>query len=336
MEAEQMSVTDALSNSASSGRLGRRAQPRQLSHCDVYVASFGDVLLDVRLAICNELWARNVRADYMASDELPTTQEELHAYCRHRAIPLLLIVKGQHRAKELATVKVRHIWQKHEAEVPRNDVADYVARELEASGTRGGRRDASYDALSASYRAQSADRFGQEHYHHRGHQQQHHHHDSHSTSAHPPLNVTVLNPSRTTGKTSKQYRKQAIIEKASKAVHSFTEQLAGGASASVGVSPASVSTATSTNMEVIAVDMPAALLRRVSSLNDLLDDDLYRREVVDTFPKYREQAQMLHQYLHDLKRTKSGFGGGPNATFFYAVLYSYVDDEWTMVRLPRS
>jgi translation initiation factor 2-alpha kinase 4 len=342
LEAEQAEVV------ASGGRVGRR-QPAVLSRCDVYVASFGgDQLLSTRISICAELWTHGIRADFMARDDQPVTQEELQAYCRQRSIPLLVLAKSQHRGRDVATLKLRNVRTKHETEIARKDLVEFVLREMHGEG-RTGRQSLAGDSWTAgstggaSQRARSADLFyhPQQHSSHISGESHRSHalslHDSSTSLARPPLNVTVLQTARMSGggKGGKQFRKQAVVDRALKAIHAFTEQLHGGVSTATLATGSSGSisgtaghvAAGASGMEVLVVEAPMELLRRLAAMRVLFsDDDAYKRDILDTYPRYRDQAQLLKQRMLDWRKAR-GHG------LHFGILYSSTDDDWVVVRV---
>ncbi|OZJ03056.1 hypothetical protein BZG36_03777 [Bifiguratus adelaidae] len=103
--------------------------------CDVYVASFGKVLLHERMEIVRDLWAGNIRADFQYDDLNTLTAEELAVQCRGLGINWIVIVKHKNQEnksapKESSTVKVKDVLRKSEIEVPRDNLVHHLYSEI--------------------------------------------------------------------------------------------------------------------------------------------------------------------------------------------------------------
>ncbi|RUS33243.1 hypothetical protein BC938DRAFT_472418 [Jimgerdemannia flammicorona] len=101
--------------------------------CDVYVASFGKVLLQERLEVVRELWNANIRADLQYDDDNELTPEELALRCRTECVNWIVIVKHRENkasARESATVKVKDVLRKTEDEVPRSELCVWLTTEI--------------------------------------------------------------------------------------------------------------------------------------------------------------------------------------------------------------
>ncbi|KAI8582596.1 hypothetical protein K450DRAFT_226018 [Umbelopsis ramanniana AG] len=104
--------------------------------CDVYVASFGKVLLQERFDVVRELWSHGIRAELQYDDRNdPDYPEELFARCRKSSINWVVLIKhrihdSKASARDNATVKVKDILRKTEYEVPRSELAFWLVTEI--------------------------------------------------------------------------------------------------------------------------------------------------------------------------------------------------------------
>ncbi|CAG8437012.1 2949_t:CDS:10 [Diversispora eburnea] len=113
--------------------------------CDVYVASFGKVHLEERLDLIHELWAHNIKADFMYEESSDLTPEMLANACKKQGINWIVIMR--HRNQDLyknsssssssridstmtTTVKVKNLLWKTEDEVPRNELCVRLNSEI--------------------------------------------------------------------------------------------------------------------------------------------------------------------------------------------------------------
>ncbi|GAB5588590.1 eukaryotic translation initiation factor 2-alpha kinase [Umbelopsis nana] len=104
--------------------------------CDVYVASFGKVLLQERFDVVRELWSHGIRAEMQYDDRNdPDYPDELFAQCRKCSINWVVLIKhrihdSKASARDNATVKVKDILRKNEYEVPRSELALWLIAEI--------------------------------------------------------------------------------------------------------------------------------------------------------------------------------------------------------------
>ncbi|ORX48853.1 Serine/threonine-protein kinase [Hesseltinella vesiculosa] len=111
---------------------------------DVYVASFGKMLLQERLEVVRDLWSHGIRAEVQYDDNTALTPEELAHFCRRGSISWLVIVKqykpnsdtSRHGVALMAgsdnsgTVKVKDVLHKTETEVPRHELGIWLTSEI--------------------------------------------------------------------------------------------------------------------------------------------------------------------------------------------------------------
>lgn len=105
--------------------------------CDVYVASFGKVLLQERLELVRELWAHGIKADYMLEDGTDLTPEMLVTTCKHQGINWIVILKNknqqdQHQRsnRDMGMVKVKNVLRKTEDEILRSELCILLKAEI--------------------------------------------------------------------------------------------------------------------------------------------------------------------------------------------------------------
>ncbi|GAA99251.1 uncharacterized protein L969DRAFT_48259 [Mixia osmundae IAM 14324] len=110
---------------------------------DVYVVSFADGLLETRLSLVKELWARGIRADLMYDHDWQEIDvETVAATCRQEGVLYMVIAKQRSGSKD-QILKVRDM-RGGEEEVIRADLAEYIESKIAAeSRTDPARRDAS-------------------------------------------------------------------------------------------------------------------------------------------------------------------------------------------------
>ncbi|GAK67722.1 kinase-like protein [Moesziomyces antarcticus] len=244
--------------------------------CDVYVASTPG-LLETRMEICRELWAHGIAADLQYEHATYDTPESAAATCRAEGILLLVFAKARS-----PVLKVKVVLQRAEFEVARHElvgfVQDRIARQrsidLQVAGSAGGA------AGSGRFGAVGADVVGSRsataasgapgslggghHFHH------HHHHHAHGgftrtysgNEVMPSATIAVreremLLPERPIerskkGDKSQQNRpkpssRQLVLDKASRQVSKFADQLQAG------------------NVPILAVDFTGANFDRLAA-----------------------------------------------------------------------
>ncbi|WVR08793.1 hypothetical protein IAU60_005851 [Kwoniella sp. DSM 27419] len=143
---EQLAFTVSRYESNLSKRLMEKANEDERSfgywspaRCDVYVASFPQVDLSVRLDVIGDLWRAGIRADLQYDDE--RSIEEVALECKEQNILYLVIPKASN-----TVVKVRSILKRYEEEVSRHDLCNHLR--IAISDQR--RIDASYASAEGS------------------------------------------------------------------------------------------------------------------------------------------------------------------------------------------
>lgn len=105
--------------------------------CDVYVASFGKVLIQERLDIVQELWNHGIRAEFQYNDGDFLTPEDLVSLCKKASINWIVIVKHKNadtKSSSLSdssmTVKVKDVLRRTETEVSKSDLSIWLSNEI--------------------------------------------------------------------------------------------------------------------------------------------------------------------------------------------------------------
>lgn len=103
--------------------------------CDVYVASFGKVLIQERLEIVQELWHHGIRAEFQYNDGNYLTPEDLVSLCKKASINWIVIVKHKNSenkssSSESTTVKVKDVLRRTETEVSKSDLCMWLSTEI--------------------------------------------------------------------------------------------------------------------------------------------------------------------------------------------------------------
>jgi hypothetical protein len=101
--------------------------------------------------------------------------------------------------------------------------------------------------------------------------------NNHSSGGLTQLNVVVINPPRL-GHKMKANKNQIIIDKAKKAIVPFLEQFSAPGSSSLGAQ----------RPDVLALDLRSTVLRKLVECHDILEDDFFKKEVVDYFPQLKD------------------------------------------------
>ncbi|SNX86378.1 related to GCN2 - ser/thr protein kinase [Melanopsichium pennsylvanicum] len=227
--------------------------------CDVYVASTPG-LLETRMEICRELWAHNIAADLQYEHATYDTPESAAATCRAEGILLLVFAKARS-----PVLKVKVVLQRAEYEVARHElvgfVQDRIAKQrsidMQVAGSTGSStvagRFGPAGIEAASMRAATAmsgapGSLGGMHHHHHHHHHLPYHHGGISRTyigneVMPSATIAVreremLLPERPIerskkGDKSQQNRpkpssRQLVLDKASRQVSKFADQLQSG------------------------------------------------------------------------------------------------------------
>ncbi|KAI8369907.1 kinase-like domain-containing protein [Choanephora cucurbitarum] len=101
--------------------------------CDVYVASFGKVLIQERLEIVKELWHHNIRAEFQYNDNDYLTPEDLVSLCKKASINWIVIVKHKSSTEnkgEQTSVKVKDVLRRTETEVSKSELPVWLMGEI--------------------------------------------------------------------------------------------------------------------------------------------------------------------------------------------------------------
>lgn len=102
--------------------------------CDVYVASFGKVLIQERLDIVQELWNHGIRAEFQYKDSDYLTPDELVSLCKKSSINWIVIVKHKNTESKSSdsstTVKVKDVLRGTETEVIKSDLSIWLTNEI--------------------------------------------------------------------------------------------------------------------------------------------------------------------------------------------------------------
>ncbi|KAK9721901.1 eukaryotic translation initiation factor 2-alpha kinase [Basidiobolus ranarum] len=269
--------------------------------CDVFVASFGKILLQERIEIVRELWAHNIRSDFLYEDDSNLTPEQLVKVCKYQGINWIVIVR--HRSQETksgvrdsGTVKVKNILRRIETEVPKNElcnwlnaeIADQLRIDYQVSGSKYRKHD-----LSSNIQNE----FASVNFRHEHGSTNHPQTESHNKIE---FNVMVLTPQ--TRSKMKHKQKQLIIDKALNNVNQFATGIANGST------------------PILALDVTEEILRKILDC-DIMDDESFRKVLDITPPHHRDYIYNVRQSMERLYE---------NDGHKCAWLYSYRDD-WNVL-----
>ncbi|KAG0215957.1 hypothetical protein BGX28_007183 [Mortierella sp. GBA30] len=289
--------------------------------CDVFVASFGKVLLQERLELVKELWAHGVKADYMLEDGTDLTPETLVTMCKHQSINWIVILKNKNQQMMdshqrtsrdmMGMVKVKNVLRKTEDEVLRSELCILLKAEI-AEQTR-------LDVQMAAYAGSGgigskARKFGEanssfHHHHHaletaagsvgarHGHDHHHHNTSGESPQVQTDFNVNVVSSSRNR---LKHKQKTMLIDKAINNLLGVTKNLVGA------------------TIPVLAVDLSKDNVRKLAHCN-VAEDESFRKNVLDQLsPSQREYCLSIRDAMLKVRQEDGGQK--------HVWLYSHRDD----------
>jgi translation initiation factor 2-alpha kinase 4 len=244
--------------------------------CDVYVASFGKIQLQERLDLVRELWAHNIKADFMYEEPTDLNPESLTTRCKSQGINWIIIMK--HKTLDLyttgasrdalITVKIKNLFKKTEEEVPRCEVCMRLSAEI----TRADFSITQTDYLSAhdygNISLSTSPEFS-----------------SHNTN----LSISVVgNPAIQKNKKMKLKQKKLLMDKAHDNISSIIEQINSG------------------SVPVLAVDLNKELLRKMSDCN-VLEDESFKCKILDIAPLHQKQHVLEVQDMLKKQRNQEGY-----------------------------
>ncbi|CAG8506866.1 2265_t:CDS:10, partial [Dentiscutata heterogama] len=265
--------------------------------CDVYVASFGKIMLQERLDLVRELWAHNIKADFMYEEPTDHTPEILAALCKDKGINWIVIMR--HKNQDLYTsrdavtiVKVKNLIMKTEEEVPRSElyvklnseIQEQLRIDLYASGSK----------FHKHHPIAQTDLM----------------HDFSNVS--PPMSLEAGNnrsklsiktfvPSAINkgNKKVKHKQKQLLIDKAHDNISGMIKHINDG------------------SVSVVAMDVSRDLLRKIPDC-DVLDDESFKSKILDmASPQQKEYLSNIQNHLKKLRTIENNK---------HVWLYSHRDD----------
>ncbi|KAI9238231.1 MAG: anticodon binding domain of tRNAs-domain-containing protein, partial [Podila humilis] len=283
--------------------------------CDVYVASFGKVLLQERLELVRELWAHGIKADYMLEDGTDLTPEMLVTTCKHQGINWIVILKNKNQQDQhqrsnrdmMGMVKVKNVLRKTEDEVLRSElcillkaeIAEQNRLDLQMAMTAGAGH------IGGSKTRKFVDSNSGHHHHHQeaaagstGTRHDHHSGSGESAQVHTDFNVNVISSGRNR---LKHKQKTMLIDKAINNLVGVTKNLI------------------SATVPVLAVDLSKDNLRRLAHCN-VAEDESFRKNVLDQLsPSLRDYCNSIKEAMLKIRHEE---GGGHKHVW----LYSHRDD----------
>ncbi|KAF9353081.1 hypothetical protein BGX34_011807 [Mortierella sp. NVP85] len=269
--------------------------------CDVFVASFGKVLLQERLELVRELWAHGIKADYMLEDGTDLTPETLASTCKHQSINWIVILKNKHQQDSqqrtnrdlMGMVKVKNVLRKTEEEVPRSELCimlkaeiteqtrlDLQTAAMAGSGGSGFKGKKFADVSAGHPHETSTGAVGARH----GHD---HHHNSPGEAAPLQTNFNVNVVSSLKNKL-KHKQKTMLIDKAVNNLMGVTKNLVNA------------------TVPVLAVDLSKDSVRKLAQCN-VVEDDSFRKNVLDQLsPSQREYCQTIREAMLKIRQEEGG------------------------------
>ncbi|RIA85582.1 kinase-like domain-containing protein [Glomus cerebriforme] len=251
--------------------------------CDVYVASFGKTLLQERLDLVGELWAHNIKADFMYEEPTDLTPEILTTKCKNQGINWIVIMKYKTQdttsvsRDALITVKIKNLIKKTEEEVLRSEVIMKLSSEIMraelASGASGSKYHKHFSVTQTDYL--SAHDYGN---------------TSLSTSPESSSRLSisvVVPPTQKNNKKMKHKQKKLLMDKAHDNISSIVEQIKNN------------------GVPVLAVDLSKDLLRKMSDCN-VLEDESFKNKILDIAPLHQKEYVLEVQNILKNRRNQEG------------------------------
>jgi hypothetical protein len=81
----------------------------------------------------------------------------------------------------------------------------------------------------------------------------------------------------------------------------------------------------SAGIDVLAVDLRTPVLRKLAECPDLVDQESFRRNLVDYYPHMKEYLLSIHQALKDMRQQHSSGK--------WIFIYSHLDDFWEIIKI---
>lgn len=280
--------------------------------CDVFVASFGKVLLQERLELVRELWAHGIKADYMIEDGTDLTPESLVTTCKNQSINWIVILKNKNQQQQdsssaqrgnhrdtISMVKVKNVLRKTEEEVPRSELCIILKAEITeqarldlqmaaavtGSGGMIGSKSKKFTDVGGGYHGETTTGSGSTRHGH-GHGHGHDHTSvGDSTALQMDFNVNVVTSSKNR---FKHKQKTMIIDKAVNNLVGVTKSLVNA------------------SVPVLAVDLSKDTLRKLTQCN-VVEDDSFRKSVLDQLsPTQREYCMSIREAMHKVRQEEGG------------------------------
>lgn len=253
--------------------------PRMWSpKADVFVVSFDKRLLFERMQIASDLWAHNIRAEYLYEDDTDLSMETLTARCAQQGFKWVVSLRGKMpsgRSREFTTVRVKDIFRGEEDEVPISTLAMYLASGLKQDAKN---EDAGpWPTASEAWSSDITETYGL---------------SSRPMASEPStptarMNVQLLAPSVQSASKSKDNnpssrkgklkQRQLLEEKAQEHIDKAVSEVKNG------------------RTPVFAIDVTTDVLSRMSSEHWITDDDAYKRIVDITPANHREYIASLRK-----------------------------------------
>lgn len=103
--------------------------------CDVYVASYGKVLIQERLDIVQDLWDHGIRAEFQYNDGDYLPPEDLISLCKKASINWIVIVKhkssdNKSSSESNTAVKVKDVLRRTETEISKSELSMWLSNEI--------------------------------------------------------------------------------------------------------------------------------------------------------------------------------------------------------------
>nr|CAG8460903.1 12706_t:CDS:10 [Entrophospora candida] len=243
-----------------------------LKKCDVYVASFGKILIHERLELVRELWAHNIKTDFMYEEPEDLTPEILASSCKNQGINWIVILKQKNQDNykatsfrdAITTVKVKNLLWKTEDEVPRNEVCMKLSSEIQEQMR------IDHQTSGSKYHKHNSISINESTLHEFSNTNLSISPETSNQQSNFNINIVGVSTPSKPSKKMKLKQKQLLIDKAHDNVSNFLSNINNG------------------NIPVISIDVSRDLLRKFIDCN-VLEDESFKSKILDIVPAHQKE-----------------------------------------------
>ncbi|CAJ0865463.1 15178_t:CDS:10 [Entrophospora sp. SA101] len=231
-----------------------------LKKCDVYVASFGKILIHERLELVRELWAHNIKTDFMYEEPEDLTPEILASSCKNQGINWIVILKQKNQDNykatsfrdAITTVKVKNLLWKTEDE----EIQEQMRIDHQTSGSK--------------YHKHNSISINESTLHEFSNTNLSISPETSNQQSNFNINIVGVSTPSKPSKKMKLKQKQLLRDKAHDNVSNFLSNINNG------------------NIPVISIDVSRDLLRKFIDCN-VLEDESFKSKILDIVPAHQKE-----------------------------------------------